>query len=144
MGRHPIGSAEHSALAVGVADLDVLLGAKDIRENCWENRTHAGTLTSRALYEAYDCANADLAVAQLIANVARSILSFEPGLAETGLALADETRTAVEQHDVVLEAGDCPGPLPEAWTKRGAVCIPAPLQWAFLGLGALVLYRGLR
>jgi hypothetical protein len=144
MSKYPIGSTEHSALAVGVGDLDVLLGAQALRAGCWENRTHTGELINRALYEINDCADADRTVAQLIANVSRSIQTFEPGLAETGFALADETETAAEQHEAVIDPGKCPGPLPSSWTKVGVVCIPPGLQFAALGLTALYLYRVLR
>ena len=141
MSDYPPGSTEHSALAVGVGDLDVLLSQENLRANCWENRTDTGSLIDRAQYELYNCADADVTVAELVGNVARSIQSFEPGLAETGLALADETITSAEQHSAVVDPKSCPGPLPTDLVKFGAVCIPPGLQWLGKGLQELNLYR---
>jgi hypothetical protein len=141
MSKYTPGSPEHTALAVGVGDLDVLLAQENIRANCWENRTDTGSLIDRAEYELYGCAEADEVVAQLVGNVARSVQAFEPGLAETGLALADQTLTAIEEHSAVVDPKTCPGPLPTELVKFGAVCIPPGVQWVGMGLLALYIYR---
>ena len=120
-------------LALAVADLDLLASGESTR-NCWEARPGVGSGSDQFLIywgsqytSGTTCGELDDITADLLNQIAVSIQSFEPGLAEVARALAIQAERAPEHMaDIVPDAAQIFQSTPD-WVKYGGVALLALL-----------------